>query len=710
MRSFRNELEDLNNPVVEKDIIDLAKRIELYNEGKIDPDKFRSLRLARGVYGQRQPGVQMIRIKIPFGRMTVKQMKRIADISTEYGSSNLHATTRQDIQIHYVSLEKTPELWAKLEQDSITTREACGNTVRNITASPKAGIDPQEPFDVSPYAEEMFRYFLRNPVCQEMGRKFKISFSSSDADTGISFIHDIGFIPKVKIENGEEKRGFRVMLGGGLGAQPVPAVLGYEFLEEDQIIPFTEAVLRVFDRHGERKRRVKARFKFLMNDIGLEEVMKLVKAEWKSLSVKSYKIDKDIVPAPELPAAVEAVDIPEALAAKYQSWENTNVFAQKQEGYFGVAIKLPKGDMSAEKAHQFADIVKKFAGDDIRVTVNQGYVLRYVTKDALSGLFLALNDLYLAEPGYGSTADVMACPGTDSCNLGVSDSTQIALELEKVIINEYPDFVSNNDIQIKISGCPNSCGQHSIGTIGFHGSSLKNRSNKRVFPALQVLLGGGSRPDGEGYLSEKVIKIPSKRGPEVLRHLLDDYQENRNDGEYYADYYRRQTKDYFYQMLKPHADQSTLQPSDYIDWGKAEQFVVETEVGECAGVIIDLVSTLLFEAEEKFAWAKEALEAEDYSDAIYHGYNTFINGAKALLTDKGIEVNTQAGVMNNINEHFADNKLWSADGTFMDQVLQINKNEPSKEFAESYIAEAEAFLGNVQKTAVSELVEAAVEG
>ncbi|MFT7036903.1 MAG: sulfite reductase (ferredoxin) [Cyclobacteriaceae bacterium] len=683
--------------------------MEKFNEGKIDPDKFRSLRLARGVYGQRQPGVQMIRIKIPFGRMTTKQMKRIADISSEYGSANLHATTRQDIQIHYVSLQKTPELWAKLEQDSITTREACGNTVRNITASPKAGIDPQEPFDVSPYADEMFKYFLRNPVCQEMGRKFKISFSSSDADTGISFIHDIGFIPKIKVIDGEEKRGFRVMLGGGLGAQPVSAVLGYEFLEEDQIIPITEAILRVFDRYGERKRRVKARFKFLMNDIGLEEVLKLVEEEWQSIKVKSYAIDRNIVPEPSLALAVEAAEIPGALAAKYASWEHTNVFAQKQDGYFGVAIKLPKGDMSSAKAHLFADVVKKFAGDDIRVTVNQGYILRFVAKEALSGLFLALNDLQLAEPGFGSTADIMACPGTDSCNLGVSDSTQIALELEKVIINEYPDFITNNDIQIKISGCPNSCGQHGIGTIGFQGSSLKNKVTKRVFPALQVLLGGGVRPNGEGYLAEKIIKIPSKRGPQVLRHLLEDYSDNRLDGEYYADYYRRQTKDYFYQMLKPFADQTTLENSDYIDWGKAEQFVVQTEVGECAGVIIDLVSTLLFEAEEKYAWSKEALEAENYSDAIYHAYNTFINAAKALLTDKGIESNTQGGIMNSLDEHFADNKLWNAQGTFRDQVLLINKNEPSQEFAARYVEDAEAFLGNVQKTAVSELVEAAVQ-
>ncbi len=709
MKSFRSELEDLNNPIVEKDIIDLANRIQLFNEGKIDADKFRSLRLARGVYGQRQPGVQMVRIKIPYGRMTTRQLRRIADISTEYGSGNLHATTRQDIQIHYVSLEKTPELWAKLEQDSITTREACGNTVRNVTASPKAGIDPHEPFDVAPYADELFRYFLRNPVCQEMGRKFKISFSSSDADTGISFIHDIGFIPKVKTVDGEEKRGFRVMLGGGLGAQPVPAVLGYEFLEEDQIIPFTEAVLRVFDRYGERKRRVKARFKFLMNDLGVEEVLRLVKEEWKSLKVKTYKIDRNAVPESKLAAPVEPVEIPAELQAKYTSWENTNVFAQKQEGYFGVAIKLPNGDMKAEKAHKFADIIDKYAADDIRVTVNQGYVLRYVTKDALSGLFLALNELELAEPGFGSTADVMACPGTDSCNLGVSDSTHIALELEKVIIEEYPDFIANNDIQIKISGCPNSCGQHGIGTIGFHGSSLKNKQTKRVFPALQVLLGGGTRPNGEGYLAEKVIKIPSKRGPQVLRQLLEDYQDNSNDGEYYADYYRRQGKDYFYQMLKPFADQATLEPSDYIDWGKADQFAVETEVGECAGVIIDLVSTLLFDAEEKLAWSKEALAEGQYADAIYHSYNTFINGAKALLTDKSIEVNTQAGIMKNMNEHFADNKLWSFDGTFTDQVLQINKNEPSEDFAKKYLAEAEQFLGQVQKTAVAEIVDSAVQ-
>jgi sulfite reductase (ferredoxin) len=252
MKSFRSELEDINNPIVAQDILDLGNKIRLFREGKLDDDKFRSIRLLRGIYGQRQPGVQMVRIKLPFGRVSTKQIRRIADISDEYASSNLHATTRQDIQIHFVSLDKTPELWTKLEEDAITIREACGNTVRNVTASPTAGIDANEPFDVSPYAYGTFKYLLRNPVNQEMGRKFKISFSSTEEDTAYSFIHDLGFIPRIV----DGKRGFKVLIGGGLGANPYLALTAFEFLEEDQIIPFTEGVLRVFDRYGERNRRM----------------------------------------------------------------------------------------------------------------------------------------------------------------------------------------------------------------------------------------------------------------------------------------------------------------------------------------------------------------------------------------------------------------------------------------------------------------------
>ncbi len=295
MQSFRTELE---NPVVEKDIIDLEKKIRAFREGKIHDEKFRSLRLARGIYGQRQPGVQMVRIKLPFGKVTFKQLLRIADVSDEYASHNLHLTTRQDIQIHYVSLDRTPQLWAELSKDDITLREACGNTVRNVTASPTAGIDPKEPFDVSPYAHATFEFFLRNPICQEMGRKFKISFSSSDEDTAFSYIHDVGLIPKLK-ENGE--RGFKVLLGGGLGAQPILASIVEEFLPEDQLIPYIESVIRVFDRYGERNNRNKARLKYVIQKLGLDEVLRLTREEKIANKVKTYPINRNAVDAPLIP-------------------------------------------------------------------------------------------------------------------------------------------------------------------------------------------------------------------------------------------------------------------------------------------------------------------------------------------------------------------------------------------------------------------------
>ena len=284
MQSFRTEIE---NPIVEKDIIELEKKIHQYQKGKIDGEKFRSLRLARGVYGQRQPGVQMVRIKLPYGKVTSNQLERICDVADEYSTGRLHITTRQDIQIHYVDLERTPELWAQLERDNVTLREACGNTVRNVTASETAGIDKNEPFDVSPYADAVFKYFLRNPIGQEMGRKFKVSFSATDADTGLSYMHDLGFI--AKIQNGE--RGFKVMLAGGLGSQPRHADELYSFLHADKIIPLMESVIRIFDRYGERKGRAKARLKFLLKKIGLEDFRALLDAEQLAIPHQSYPID-----------------------------------------------------------------------------------------------------------------------------------------------------------------------------------------------------------------------------------------------------------------------------------------------------------------------------------------------------------------------------------------------------------------------------------
>jgi sulfite reductase (ferredoxin) len=677
MQSFRTELE---NPLVEKDIIDLERKIRLFREGKIHEEKFRSLRLARGVYGQRQQGVQMVRIKLPYGKMTLNQWKRIADISDEYSTGNLHFTTRQDVQIHFVSLERTPELWSKLEEESITLREACGNTVRNITASPTAGIDPNEPFDVTPYVHATFEYFLRNPVCQEMGRKFKMSFSSTDEDTALSYMHDLGFIPK--IQNG--KRGFKIMLGGGLGAQPQLAYLAYEFLEEDLIIPFVEAVLRVFDRHGERNSRHKARLKFLIAKIGFDTFMNLVEEEKLSLKVKTFKVNTEKF---ALEAGIENSIIDNSSKSElYNNWFKTNVFAQKQTGYYGVFVRVPLGNISSTVSRALIEKLSGFVADDVRVTVNQGLLLRFVKAENLSYIFDLLSTYNLAAPGANSIVNITACPGTDTCNLAISDSTSITLELEKVLKEDFPELIEENNMQIKISGCMNACGQHSMAHIGFHGSSLKSAG--KVLPALQVLLGGGTVGNGTGRIADKVIKIPSKRGPQLLRVLLNDYESNGIEGEYFNDYYDRQGEKYFYALLKPLADLTTLVDTDFVDWGRDEIFQTEIGVGECASVIIDLVATLFYESEEKIAWAKEAADESRWADAIYYAYQSQVNTAKALLLDKNVSCSTQNGIITEFDKHFVD----EFGGNFKTQVLQINQNEPSQTFAVEYITASEDFL------------------
>lgn len=691
MNSFRTELED---PIVQKDIIDLEKKIKEFREGKIHDEKFRSLRLARGIYGQRQPGVQMIRIKLPFGKVSFKQLLRMADISDEYAISNLHLTTRQDIQIHYVSLDRTPELWAKLEQDDITLREACGNTVRNVTASPTAGIDPKEPFDVSPYAHATFKYFLRNPICQEMGRKFKIAFSSSDADTAFTYIHDLGFIPKVIFEEEKEVRGFKVLFGGGLGAQPSIARAVNDFLPEEELIPYIEATLRVFDRHGERTNRNKARMKFLVAKLGLEEVLRLIEEEKIANRSKKFIIDRNTIDLPQMPEEKTLPEVNISDQFLYQRWLDTNVFEQKQKDFFGVYIKVSTGDIPTSKARKFIAAISGLVADEIRITINQGLLLKFVRQEALPLLFERLKELDFVKPGFDSVSDVTTCPGTDTCNLGISNSTELARVLEDLIINEYDDLIENQDIKIKISGCMNSCGQHGLAQIGFHGSSLKAAG--KVVPAAQVLLGGGTIGDGLGRAAEKVIKVPSKRTKDVVRVILGNYSQNKAGDELFNDYYDRLGKDHFYQLLKPLADLSTLTPDEFVDWGHEEIFATAIGVGECAGVMIDLVSTLLLEAEEKLQWSVESFEAGAYSDSIYHAYSVFISSAKAMLLDKGINSSTQTGIMRDFDEQYKDSRILESVESFVELVLQINKNEPSAEFARAYLGSTVDFINRIK--------------
>ena len=696
---------NIANPVVRQEIRELDEKIGLYHQGLMDEDTFRSTRLTRGIYGQRQKGVQMVRIKLPLGKISPKQLTVIARISDRYSTGRLHLTTRQDIQLHYVGLDETVSLWTELAEADMTLREACGNTVRNVTASPMAGIDPDEPFDVTPYAEAVTAYLLRNTVTQDLGRKFKIAFSSSEKDTAYAFIHDVGLIPKVRIEDGQFIRGFKVIIGGGLGAQPFAAQVAKEFLDIDQLIPFIEAVIRVFDRYGERTNRHKARLKYLLHQVGLEAVLKMVEEEWIALPYKSIPIDGDAEIAAHLPVLEILPTAAQSEAREtFDLWKRTNALLQKQSGYYAVQIKVPLGDIYSNTARALATVTERYSADDLRITVNQNLLLRFVAEGELPKLFEDLKSIGLMESGAERLGDITACPGTDTCNLGISNSTGISVVLEELINREYPDLIEEKGFSIKISGCMNSCGQHVIASIGFHGSSLKHGA--RVVPALQLMLGGATLGDGTGRFADHLLKVPSKRVPAVLRAILDDFKSGRIPGEPFHTYYERQGRRYFQQLLKPLTDLKTLEESDYADWGQEEQYVQAIGVGECANISVDLVATLLNGAREKLSWAQEAIQDKRFADTIYHSYSVFIQSAKALLISQGIGCNSQHSILVEFDRHFGETVPFVKALIFRDFVLRINKNEPSELFADQYMNEAKLFVQFVETTRANQLSEA----
>ena len=675
----------------QKDIIELENRIEGFRKGTEDEEKFKLYRLTRGVYGQRQLGVQMFRIKIPYGKISPHQIKVIADIADQYGSSNLHLTTRQDIQLHYVKLEDSPKVWLDLTNNGLTGREACGNTVRNLTASPTAGVDPVEPFDITPYAHATAYYFLRNPICQDMGRKIKPSFSSSDADTAYSYFHDFGFIPKIK----DGVRGFKVLVGGGLGAIAIFAPTAFEFLETDKIIPFMEASLRVFDRYGERAKRQKARMKFLVKKLGVEGFLDLVNEEWKSLKHQTYPINPNDYTQEEAVTYFEPQVTQASKPDQFKLWLKTNTFEQKQKGFYGVYLKILLGDISSDKARELVPILQKYSSSDVRITVNQGLLLRFVHERHLAELFTALDKIGMADPGFDSIGDVTACPGTDTCNLGVTNSTGLAKVIEDMITDEYPEHLEEKHIKIKISGCMNACGQHMVGNIGFSGSSIKK--NNLVIPAMQVVLGGGTDPSGQGWIAEKVIKLPTKKILDGIRELLNDYDQHATEGEYYNDYYRRQGKKYFYELLKPLANIEELQGTDLFDWGQDHEYKQEIGVGECAAVVLDLVGTIVKDAAERLEEGKVELQKGNLSEAAYFAYSTRVIGAKALLLADDISCNTQINIINDFQEKFVEAGKFPLKEDFREKTLAIKRELPTVEFVTNYIQEAEAFLKQVME-------------
>ncbi|MCB0519730.1 MAG: HEPN domain-containing protein [Lewinellaceae bacterium] len=695
-----DNLHQIPDPRNVRDIIDLRNKIESFKKGEIDAERFKHFRLTRGVYGQRQQGVHMFRTKLPIGKLTARQLTALADISEKYATGNLHLTTRQNVQFHYVKLDDSTAIWREMAAVGLNAREACGNTVRNVTASANAGIDPHEPFDISPYAIALYEHFLRNPICQEMGRKIKIAFSSSDFDTAYTYFHDFGFIPKIQ----DGKRGFKIVIGGGLGAQSMVAQTAHEFIEEDKFLPFTEAVIRVFDRLGEREKRFKARMKFLLKDLGLEEFLRLVGIESTAVAKDSIPVNHESWKEAETPSPSPAWITTETTGADFDRWKTANVFAQKQSGLFGVQIKLKLGNISAETARQFAAIAKTFAADDIRLTVNQGFLLRHVRPEALAPLYLALKKLNLADVGFGSIADITACPGTDTCNLGVTNSTGLATKLDEVLATEHPDLLLEKDIQIKISGCMNSCGQHMAAQIGFHGSSIK--VGGKVAPAMQVVLGGGIEPNGKTYIGDKVIKLPTKRIPDALRLVVDDFLANRNNGQTFNEYYYDHEKSFFYDLLKPLADTASLNDEDFKDWGNAaEEYVQAIGVGECAGAAVDVIATILNDANIRLDEAGLYLANSNWEGAIYNAYSAMVIAAKALLLADDVRCNTHQKIIEDFQQHYVATGQITSTADFVGLVSAINKNEPTEDFARDYLAISKAFYKETSQLRSAQLAE-----
>ena len=553
-------------------------------------DQFRPFRLMHGIYGQRQEDTQMVRVKLPYGGVSADQMDACAVFAEKYsGYRRGHITTRENFQFHFVPLDDTPEVMRLLASVGLTTREACGNTVRNVTGCPYAGTCAEEVFDATPYLVAYARSMLRNPICQRLPRKWKTAFSSCASDCAGTPFHDMGFIAKVKKENGREVRGFELRVGGGLSTMPRQADTIYDFVpvENGEYIRVTEAMLKVFDKEGGlsnflRKNMAKARVKFLIKQIGIDEFRRQVDEELAQPWAKE-PLDMEALTqlAPEGPTAGEAIRNGHQPAAELERWLETNVRRQRQEGYVAITVTVPMGNLSPEQFRGLAEVMRRFSGGSARTQQNQNLVLRWVREDALPALHAELTAIGLGAAEAGLIADVVACPGTDSCKMGITSSQGIGFALRDAIMEMGIDDPLVQEITIKASGCPNGCAQHHLAGIGLQGSSFK--AGQTQIPCYDIFLGGGNYIGG-GKFGTRVARIPAKRMPQAIKKIITVYMDERQDGEPFLDYIDRVGPKYFEPFLKEFREVGPISEEidTYMDWGKDELFQVIRGEGECA--------------------------------------------------------------------------------------------------------------------------------
>lgn len=572
-----------------------AKTVKLYRQGKIDADAFRRFRLQHGAYGTRMTDdYAMVRIKIPAGEIYPHQLEKIAQLSDAFSIGSAHVSTRQNIQLHWVVLEDVSEIMRGLAEVGLTSREACGNTVRNVMCSPLSGVCSKEAFDSTPYAIATAKFLLRNPMNQALPRKFKLNFTCCE-EHGMARMTDIGLIPQTRTLDGKTQRGFKVFLGGGLGNKSFVGHQLEDFTPEEDLLYTTIAVIRIFDRMGDRKNMARNRMRYLVDQMGWEQFQNLALKERAIVrATQSVIVSLDVDHTPQKlssPIRVSGFDN-KSIPDGFSRWRKTNTFKQKQDGYYSVSLTLEAGDITSNQLRALADICREFSAEGYaRTGFVQDIYLRYVQESDLSKLYSRLLQVGLANPGSLTLAHPVGCSGTTSCNLALTNSHRLAKEIQRKFIElKLDEDETLRDSTIKISGCPNSCGQHEIATIGFYGGG--GRNGKNMYPVYQLSLGG--RADEETMLGANVLRIPAKRVIPAILKIIDTFKANKKEGE--------TLKSWIHKIVTGHSDSSiksiddmkkillpfTTAPSItedqdfYADYGSDSSYHTRTGKGECA--------------------------------------------------------------------------------------------------------------------------------
>jgi sulfite reductase beta subunit-like hemoprotein len=587
--TVREEFEQQHERTVREEIERFRARAEELLAGNITEDEFRSFRLRYGIYGQRQAGVQMVRTKIPGGMLTSRQLEQMGAVADEFGGGRGHLTTRQNIQFHFVLLRRVPDLMHRLADFGLTTREACFNTVRNVTACPLAGLTQEEVFDVRPYAQKVAYAFLRKQLTDNLPRKFKIAFDGCKHGCVAGGINDIGLQAVLREENGVTKRGFRMVVGGGLGPLPSEAQLLDEFVPVENLVSRCEAVIRTFSKYGNRKNKNKARLKFVLRERGWDWVREQIEKEYADI------LENGGIATPEqVPEGFGAFESnPQPLGqgallpvvnkngsgdAAYDRWYQTNVRKQRQAGYAAVTVRVDQGNLTGDQMRGVARIASDAGDGLIRVMIDQNLLIAYVPLANLKRVYAALSELDMNGSGAQEIEDITTCPGAYSCNLGLTKSMNLGAALQGVV--RHYDDPEVRKLSIKISGCPNSCGQHWIADFGFYGNARK--VDGKEIPYYQMLLGGGFDNQGMARFGLAVQSIPARTAPEAVKRVLDHYISNRLPGEIFRDYVMRYKVEFFRETTNDLAKPAEIAPEMYVDWGDDTQFSLKLGRGECA--------------------------------------------------------------------------------------------------------------------------------